>query len=53
MTMQAELGNKIETLTAHEATLTMELGNLSTQAKRVGEQLDTRHHSGNSDDRSW
>tara|TARA_R110002073_G_scaffold328728_4_gene510357 strand:+ start:2629 stop:3033 length:405 start_codon:yes stop_codon:yes gene_type:complete len=40
MTMQAELGNKIETLTAHEATLTMELGNLSTQAKRVGEQLD-------------
>lgn len=40
MTMQAELGDIIETLTAHEATLTMELGELSTHAKRVGEQLD-------------
>ncbi|WP_417377319.1 hypothetical protein [Gimesia maris] len=40
MAIQAELGDVIEKLTAHEATLTMELGNLSAQAKRVGDQLD-------------
>lgn len=40
MAVQAELGDIIEKLTAHESTLTMELGNLSAQAKRVEEQLD-------------
>ncbi len=40
MAVNAELGDVIETLTAHEAALTMELGSLSAQAKRVGERLD-------------
>lgn len=40
MPVQKELTDIIENLVAHEAALTLELGNLSAQAKRVGEKLD-------------
>ncbi len=40
MAVQTELGDINENLTVHEANLTLELGDLSAQAKRVGERLD-------------
>lgn len=40
MPIQAELGDIIENLTAHEVALTMQLGNMSAQAKQLNDQLD-------------
>lgn len=40
MPVQTELNDIIENLAVHEANLTLELGDLSAQAKRVGNRLD-------------
>jgi len=40
MAVPTELGDIIENLAVHEASLTLELNDLSAQAKRVGERLN-------------
>ncbi len=40
MPVQTEISDIIGSLAAHEASLTLELGDLSAQAKQVGDRLD-------------